>query len=55
MLYGLIVGLILVSLCALVHSTGMILIAEYFISIQRTLEREFSVIHYSNLLSAASD
>jgi hypothetical protein len=53
MLRGLIVGLLLVSVSAVMHTTGIFLIAEYFIHIQKTLEREFSVIRYSNVLSAA--
>ena len=51
MLKGLIAGLILVSLCTVIHTLGLVLLADWLIRHPMKLEPQFSVRRYTQLLT----
>jgi len=52
MVRGFIVGLMLVSLSAMIHTTGLIGVAEYVIRFRERWGKRFTAINYSSLLSS---
>lgn len=51
MLRGLITGLILTSLCTVIHTLGLVLLADWLIRHPVKLEPQFSVRRYTQLLA----
>jgi voltage-gated potassium channel len=52
MLRGLIASLILVSLCAVIHTFGLVMLADWLIRHPLKLEQKLSIFRHSRLLTA---